>query len=90
MRCTEHPQHHGVVKKNCVHTYCMVNRYFCPGYILYYSRQYMGKYSPHEEEQEATQDEIRSVAMTAAVLITLILTVVGLLATVIWGITRLF
>lgn len=50
----------------------------------------MGKHSPHEEEQEATQDEIRSVAMTAAVLMTLILAVVGLLATVIWGITRLF
>jgi hypothetical protein len=90
MHCAERLQHDVVVKKNCVHTSCMVNRYFCPGYILYYSRQYMDQYSPHEEEQEATQDEIRSVAMTAAVLITLILAVVGLLATVIWGITRLF
>jgi cytochrome c-type biogenesis protein CcmH/NrfG len=50
----------------------------------------MGNYSPHEEEQEATQDEIRSVAMTAAFLIVVILAVVSVLATAIWGIMRLF
>jgi hypothetical protein len=49
----------------------------------------MGKYLPHEKEQETTQDELRSVAMTAAFLITLILVAIGLVATAIWGITRL-
>jgi hypothetical protein len=50
----------------------------------------MGKYFPHEEEQETTQDELRSVAMTAAFLITLIVVAVGLVATAIWCVTRLF